>query len=329
MTSIVVQPWFNPEYYGYFWEGLRHHFGDRLRIADDERFVDLREPGYYRPRDTFAFVAGERRYFISANDHTTVNPIAADWADVYGKVNVFPGTPGVTPTGPSFGVRAWSTAEGLTLARRFLTTRPPKGWGARQLVATLRRQSRRRPLSGYQPAKSAEASAPVHYVGTYWTNHPEAVAPRLRMVRAARAALGSAFVGGLVSQTERLPSEFQAFETTAIEQAEYIRRIRASRLVLNHDAVHGCLGWKLGEYLALGKAIVTTPIVNSMPAPLVHGNHWHVSEDHEEALTDSIRSVADDDDYRRHLELNARDYYSEYLAPDVMIGRLIASEGAP
>ena len=46
-------------------------------------------------------------------------------------------------------------------------------------------------------------------------------------------------------------------------------RTARSAVVFNCPAVHGCLGWKLGEYLTLRKAIISTDLGRRLPAPLV------------------------------------------------------------
>ena len=54
--------------------------------------------------------------------------------------------------------------------------------------------------------------------------------------------------------------------------------------MLNTPGVSGCLGWKLGEYLALGKAIISTPIQRQLLADLEHGTHIHVVDGSEDSM---------------------------------------------
>ena len=59
-------------------------------------------------------------------------------------------------------------------------------------------------------------------------------------------------------------------------------------MAFNNPAVHGCLGWKLGELLAMGKAIVSLPIERTLPSPLERGVHMHVVNGSAGALDDAI-----------------------------------------
>jgi hypothetical protein len=45
--------------------------------------------------------------------------------------------------------------------------------------------------------------------------------------------------------------------------------------VIKTHSVQNCHGWNLGEYLALGKAIVSTPLSSNLPEKLVHGKNIH------------------------------------------------------
>jgi glycosyltransferase involved in cell wall biosynthesis len=94
-------------------------------------------------------------------------------------------------------------------------------------------------------------------------------------------------------------------------------------VAFNNPAVHGCLGWKLGEFLAMGKAIVSLPIERVLPAPLEHGVHLHVVDGTPESLDDAIARLRSDDPYRRTLEVNARRWYEQHLAPERLATRLV------
>jgi len=92
---------------------------------------------------------------------------------------------------------------------------------------------------------------------------------------------------------------------------EFIQKTKASAVVFITPAVARCLSWRLGEYLALGKAIVATPIERLLPAPLIHGKHIHYVEASLESIKNAVQLICQDDAYRRKLEQGAREYYLE------------------
>jgi glycosyltransferase involved in cell wall biosynthesis len=81
--------------------------------------------------------------------------------------------------------------------------------------------------------------------------------------------------------------------------------------------------FKLAEFLALGKAIISTPISRELPEPLCHGEHVHYVDGSVDALREAITKIAGDREYRTHLEQNAHDYYIRHLRPKIVVERLL------
>ncbi len=85
---------------------------------------------------------------------------------------------------------------------------------------------------------------------------------RAGCVRALRGAFGSAFFGGLVRDEFALrhypdcvlPSD----ETSGKRQ--YLEILREHPICVTSTGLNGSNGWRLGEYVALSKAIVTEPL---------------------------------------------------------------------
>ncbi|MCB1037871.1 MAG: glycosyltransferase, partial [Acidobacteria bacterium] len=104
--------------------------------------------------------------------------------------------------------------------------------------------------------------------------------------------------------------------------AEYVEKTQRSCAVFNTPAVSGCHGWKLGEFLALGKAIVSTPLSRELPAPLIHGEHLHLVDGTRESMEEALHEISSQGEYRRHLEEGARRYYSTHLGPERVVAKI-------
>ena len=103
---------------------------------------------------------------------------------------------------------------------------------------------------------------------------------------------------------------------------QYLLNTKKSAFVFNTPAAWACHGWKLGEYLAMGKAIISTPFVNEMPEKMVHGeNILFVNNENE--MRDAVNLLLSENDLRVRLEKSAKEYYQKWLKPDVVINRLI------
>jgi hypothetical protein len=113
----------------------------------------------------------------------------------------------------------------------------------------------------------------------------------------------------------------QVSATKLYNSKSYLRAQVKGKMAINTPAVHGCLGWKLGEYFALGRAVVSLPISNLFPVPIEHGKHIHFFEN-EETVDEEIKKLRLDVGYLQYLQKNTNEYYNQYLRPDVVINRM-------
>jgi UDP:flavonoid glycosyltransferase YjiC (YdhE family) len=61
-----------------------------------------------------------------------------------------------------------------------------------------------------------------------------------------------------------------------------------------------------------------------MPFPLLHGEHIHFIESETE-IKGAVEKIINDQSYRHKLENGARAYFDKYLAPEVVVKKLIDS----
>ncbi len=142
--------------------------------------------------------------------------------------------------------------------------------------------------------------------------------------RSLPARAGLDFEGGFAPRRRSDVPEVLPYTAPArYPLTEYLEKVGRSAVAFNNPAVHGCLGWKLGEFLAMGKAIITLPIDRVLPAPLIHGVHLHVVDGSPASLDDAIEQLRSDREYRHALEANARRWYEEHLAPERLASRLL------
>jgi len=122
----------------------------------------------------------------------------------------------------------------------------------------------------------------------------------------------------------RTHNDVEGFEAHTVSKRytlkKYIHKTQESAIVFNTPAVLDCLGWKLGEFLALGKAIISTPLTRVMPAT---GKRDFYLETKEEDIGVQVRALMADKAARKRLEENAHQYYCDYLSPEKVIMNLI------
>jgi len=254
-----------------------------------------------------AISSGGRRIWIDARDGGGMDSAPAEWADVYAKVNIEPGIVDVVPLGPLFGLQLWSLPAGYLK----LVALVRGGAHPRKALAHLRFQGiTRLPIEDYVPGSSEPDF--VFLRSRFWTGKHSAV-------NASRAR----FLRSLEGMDLRIDAEFAS---ERIDLATFLEHTRRSAVVFNAPAVHQCLGWKLGEFLALGKAIISVPLNRELPMPLVHGEHIHFIADDVDAMREAVALITRDDAYRRRLEVGARRWFDEVLSPVSVAQRVLGAE---
>lgn len=275
-----------------------------LDVGHQVRFRRLDSPG----GDGLAMRIGRVNVWVDANDMAEFDEAAYDWCDVFGKVNCTPeaaqARSKVCLLGPLFGVRLWNLPAGYLRAPVLVAA----GKRPRSAIADLRFQGvTRLPIGRYVPT----ASQPdfIFHASRAWSGkHADTNAERILFVDAVHDL-------GVPAETwfadERMPLD------------DYLVKTGRSTVAFNSPAVHRCLGWKLGEYLALGKAIISTPLDRALPAPMEHGVHVHFTPTNRDGIAASIDTINRDHAYRAHLERGARAWFEANMTPSITAERLL------
>jgi glycosyltransferase involved in cell wall biosynthesis len=327
---IRILPVFDAYYYSFYIEGLRQIFG-RQNLG---YYADSKWP---LVPHSLCFEVDGKRIYISAEDGSGFNSDALQWCDVYAKVNIDPNVQPedhrkVLPIGPSFAINndgfsqtlmnMVHTTAMITSSYDNLRQRLGKKYWPREHLANHWRQYKHRlPLSVYQPGKSQRDY--VFFVGSVWKREAQTNSYRATFMDICRGTPGLRFEGGFPPRDDGYTPYEHLLMSHRVPFTQYIEKLKKSALVFNTPAVHGCLGWKLGEFLALGKAIISTDIGRMLPAPFVHQKNIHFIDGSEESMREAINRITSDDAYRAKLEAGAREYYDTYLAPGRVIERIM------
>lgn len=332
-ATARVCPRFMPNYASMFYVGLRRFVRtDRIEYDrsgfSQERLRQLR--GFSL---TLTGGGQEKRIHYDLHDPKECDAKMLEWCDVYAKVNVDwqvipqPLRHKVIAVGPTFGMRIWDTRETLQHAVRTLRALGP--YPARLSLGHLQLyqlQFQRGFEDWYAPSPSDPDY--VFFAAWAWAKHTEVNPPRAEFVRVAQAMPGLTFDGGFAPRRRgKLPNLRDVTAKSKFRFWDYLTRMKRSCVAFNTPAVHQCLGWKLGEFLALGKAIISLPLTGELPEPLLHGEHMHFVSGDPAETRDALARLRLDHAYRAKLERNARDYYERLLSPGVMVERVLRFAG--
>ena len=329
--KVVICPTFDAFYYSFYIQGLLKIFGNSRIQFSYRAFPSFQS-------NILAFTVrgkSDLRIIIDAYDGAAINGSvsdAAEWCDVYGKVNlVYSELPKrmshkFVAIGPSFPVRVWSRRESWRLA--LSNYRPTAGEysGTRDHFANYRRQYKYRlPLKAFVPGKVRHGY--IFFASSLWNEDeaPDTNEYRVRFIESCRSYEDVVFEGGFCPP--RSPIHAEKYKNYIAPKwfplAEWLQKIQLSTVAFYTPGVWLSHTFKLPEFLALGKAIISTPISRELPSPLIHGRHVHYVDGSTDSIRDALSSIVTDHVYRRHLEQNALSYYSDFLAPEQVIQKLL------
>lgn len=325
-----VNPLNHIAYSSFYIYALREVLGNQAVLFDSAPFRDLSVESQQSRGLLFTIRQTdypEKKYFICGNDSYRIEEEIYEWCDVYASVNAnFGETPGRTKLVslvPSFGVKVWSTGGTVlrALSNAVYYQRIVHGSKVKTFLGNYKRLLARPFYTDLAPEPSS--SDYIFFCSTLWyndeynQNDQKVNARRAHFIRACKGIGSIRFEGGFVPQEGRSSSELfsDCLSATSYPYQTWLQKTKQSALVFNTPAFWDCHGWKLGEYLALGKAIISTPLSNDLPAPLTHGVNIHFVEDDIDSMRAAITYIIENPDYKEQLERGARAYWASFGTP--------------
>ena len=343
-VRVIIDPRSSYPYGSFYLLGLIELFGWRRISFSIKPFQNLDDPGW-----NYRFVTIDhnkiQRYFIHTNDTYHISKQNYEWCDIYGHVNANfehysqAEYPKITSLVPSFGIRAMSLPKTILMAifnfikaYKFVCNRVE--WNKYKNINEINKSANikhffgrhykawknRLPLSYYKNSTSSSDDY-IFFLSTLWYNHQDnqndkgVNLRRAYFIRACKS-LKINFEGGLVGDNTSSNEIFaDVLAANKIEFGDWIEKTKKSALVFNTPAFWECHGWKLGEYLAMGKCIISTKLSNDLPTPLIHGEHIHYVENTEEAMKKALEYILSHPEYKKHLEKGATEYWEKYGTP--------------
>ncbi|MNL32117.1 hypothetical protein D3C87_1539470 [compost metagenome] len=191
----------------------------------------------------------------------------------------------------------------------------------REFVANYWRQYKRLRLKKYKTSQSSTND--VFFINSIWKQEAETNNNRALFIESCKNNSNIHFEGGFASRNDGDNLGFDdLIYSEKIPFKVYLKKIKNSAFVFNTPAVLSCHGWKLAEFLALGKGIISTSHYNKLPADLLNNEHL-IYADNRDDIANAIRKMLSDINFKRKLEFESRKYFDEYLAPKKVITRLI------
>ena len=149
-------------------------------------------------------------------------------------------------------------------------------------------------------------------------------AMRIDLLRRLREELGTRFVGGLFGadfETQMAPDLVVPRSMTRREN--YLKLLHTSDIAIGSTGLHDSIGWKTGEYVAAGKAIVNETFCYEVPGGFCEGKNYLTFDDSDTCIA-HVKYLLSHPDAVLEMQRNNRMYYDQFLAPDKMIDHTLA-----
>lgn len=261
-------------------------------------------------------------------DTYKVDEFALEWSDVYGKINInndrfdLSNNPKVVTLGPGFGFKIYPKYKTIGLALLNYLRSWNRIPNKRRFFSDYWAQFKREPIEYYQPNLSKRDY--IFFAGALWKKEEETNRLRANFIKGCKRVPEINFEGGFAPRSR---NDIQGFEDltmhASVPISDYLIKLKESAVVFNTPAILDCHGWKMGEFMALGKAMISTKPKNQLVHPLIDREHIHFVSGEEEDIYEAVKQLTQDDAYREKIEHNIRQYYVNYVSPEVSVMRLI------
>ncbi len=148
---------------------------------------------------------------------------------------------------------------------------------------------------------------------------------RAAYVRALRQEFGLRFFGGLAHDdfSRKYYRDCLLPDESLADKRKYLEFVKTFPICVATTGLNRSNGWKLGEYVALAKAIITEPLHYQVTGDFAAGKNYLEFTDTEQ-LRQTAAKLLDDKELRVRLMLENYQYYNAFVRPDSMILQSLA-----
>jgi glycosyltransferase involved in cell wall biosynthesis len=317
-------------YSSYYIHGLMKIFG-KVKFSN-KYFSDFKHNNKYFP---VVIKDGNKlhKLIFDYGDGYRIDEQALAWCDAYGKINIndtkeeeLSKSPKLVSMGPGFGIYLYPKSKTIIASLANYIKSYKRITNKRRFFADYFAQNKRQSLDYYSNVESKGNYA--FFAGALWKKELETNKLRANFIRACKRVEGLNFEGGFAPRSN---NDVIGYEDITLERqvpiSDYLSKIKESAVVFNTPVILDCHGWKLGEFMAMGKAIIATPLINKLPANMEHGKHVHFVDGSEDSIYDAVKLLTSNQQYRQQMEANIHKYFVDHVSPEVSVRKVLEKVG--
>lgn len=142
---------------------------------------------------------------------------------------------------------------------------------------------------------------------------------RINCITACQKAFGKRFTGGLfMDDFSKKHYQSLAIPFSFTNKSSFVQAVKDHTICIATTGLHDSIGWKMGEYVAASRAIVSEPLKYQLPGNFEKDRNYYEFENADHLLK-RIQFLLDNRAEKlKMMEDNFR-YYNNYVKPDVML----------
>ncbi len=192
-------------------------------------------------------------------------------------------------------------------------------------------------LDNFEREPDAKMPPRVLFMARLWDPkniESKAQAEAVEQMNASRAAsivklrkeLGDRFFGGVAHDeySRKYFPEALVTDDSLSHKRRYLEKLKEFSICVATVGLNGSNGWKLAEYVAASKAIISEPLVYEVPGNFGSGRNY-LEFTSPDQLTERAIELVENEDLRTSLMRNNREYYLHYFRPDALVRRTLES----
>lgn len=143
---------------------------------------------------------------------------------------------------------------------------------------------------------------------------------RIELVLRLRKEFGTHFIGGIQKDalSASLAPDALVKNEDEVFKGNYLKKLRTAAIGIASPGLERSVGFKLAEYVAMAKAIITTPVNCVVPGNFSINQHYLKYVDSEQCIS-SCSQLMSDKTLRGEMMNNNKVYYENSLRPDVLL----------
>lgn len=333
---ILVDPRIRFNYATYYIKGVEDLIGEKVRFYT-EPFQSLHCEKWYEYFSGVPMIVNGKKIFIDYCDYDFIVEDRYEWCDIYAKVNCtekqLKERKKLMAIGPGFGIQLYSPMKTLWKGwRNYQMCKGQMDISFREFIGNYGYSIiRRRKLECYEQEGVEVDKNYVFHASILWnkklqdqtTNAQRAAFLKICKEVGMKVDGGLVYLknsGGELRNYAKYRTKYKDFLISKrISPNDYIKKTKRSLCVFNAPSVGLCHGWKLAEYLCMGKAIISIPLTRALPAPIESLRIVNNPAELREALED----IRCNDTLRKDMERASRSYYEKWLAPKAVMKHVL------